>query len=276
METNETTKKTKSVAKAPKNNGKQPIKRVTKNGKKASNPATKSTAETPPPAFSWNVKAYCFDSSKADTPKEKYIAIPSREQSLEMPGSKIRSGMPVDANLAVYFIKNFFDHYTIYFEDHEQTMQALINNNDMDGMKDLHKKVKTMHDNIVNLTYGMTLDKDLILKIISQPKCEGVRFYLCSRKTVEDGYMHLSLVTVGVDKDGYDLHYNLPKTLKANAETGASEMTTQSLTVEYMTPPPPYGFSGKLNQNSIDPLMKKTETEYQDRFVLLNTARNQK
>jgi hypothetical protein len=55
---------------------------------------------------------------------------------------------------------------------------------------------------------GVTFDKSQLLRIISQPRCEGVRFYHALRKG-SNGDMAATLVLVGVDKDGFDLNYNL-------------------------------------------------------------------
>ena len=83
---------------------------------------------------------------------------------------------------------------------------------------------------------AITIDKNVLLKTISQPGCEGIRFYLC-KKVIEDA-SYLSLVTVGVTSDGQDLHYEYtPDKLQGGLKEAA--LPTTSLVSEYGTPPPP-------------------------------------
>jgi hypothetical protein len=231
----------------------------------------------------WQAYAHCMTSGDLSAePGFKYIQIPATERCVTMPGTKCHSGSPVDANLAVQFIRNFFKYYKIYKRDYQQNLESIKTNQNFAELLDFHEKTheKTtrLHDSLVDLTYGMTLEKDMILKIISQPKCEGVRFYLCARKAIQDNQMHLSLVTVGVDKDGYDLHYNKKSTVKANQiARGVQDLNTQSLTGEYFTPPPPTStsqlFEETSTQTSDDAKKAAAAKSFQDRFVLLNLAK---
>jgi len=83
---------------------------------------------------------------------------------------------------------------------------------------------------------AITIDKNVLLKTLSQPGCEGIRFYLC--KKVIDGASYLSLVTVGVTSDGQDLHYEYkPDRLQNGLKEAA--LPTSSLVSEYGSPPPP-------------------------------------
>lgn len=222
--------------------------------------------------FEWSVNAFCYMKDSPDKPCQEYIPIPWHGDNLKMTETNIRSGIPVDANLAVHYIKNFFDYYTLLIQNpppinflEAGDLQNVKNNFDL--LYDHHEKYRKLHQSIFDLTYGMTLDKDLLLKIISQPLCEGVRFYLCARIAEEDNQVHLSLVTVGVDKKGCDLHYDLKDTLTENELTpGVNAITTQSLTGEYATPPPPYN-TGILKQEDM--------SDYKKRFVLLNLAKQQ-
>ena len=220
----------------------------------------------------WSVKGWQFDPAHPDKPVMGQLPLPSTEVSVKMPGpGKVHSGMPIDASLAVHFIQNFLNNYEIVFQPHSDDLQSIVNNKDFDSLLTLHKKVKQAHDAVVNITYGMTLDKDLVLKMISQPKCEGVRFYLCARK-LEDGYMHLSLVTVGVDENGYDLHYNKPETLQPQIVAGVQNVATQSLTGEYFTPPP---YNSTISGTIVNHILEnKVSDDFYERFILLNLAKH--
>jgi hypothetical protein len=106
--------------------------------------------------------------------------------------------------------------------------------------------------NLYNLAYGVTFDKTIVLKILSQPNCEGLRSYLCARK-LTDGSIHYSLVMVGVDCNGFDLNYppacHTPKQNK-NLTLGDNTVVSESLVGEYGNPP---GGSMMLKLNSDDP-----------------------
>jgi hypothetical protein len=117
---------------------------------------------------------------------------------------------------------------------------------------------------------AITIDKNVLLKTISQPECEGVRFYLC-RKEIEkneqaqlkegDKTAFVSLVTVGVDSEGCDLHY----TYNTNTMDGGllqASVSTTSLVSEYGSPPPPRTFNSIFDS-------------FDERFVLLRFARDE-
>ncbi len=93
-------------------------------------------------------------------------------------------GEPVDARLAVYYIKRLWE--TIKPEE-SNNCAALLDN-----------------------SFGFTIDKNILLQTLSQPGCEGIRFYLAMRDNTEEGQSLpgvLTLVTVGVDNDGNDLNF---------------------------------------------------------------------
>jgi hypothetical protein len=97
---------------------------------------------------------------------------------------------------------------------------------------------------LIEGSFAVTLDKSVLLKTISQPKCEGVRFYLCVKKG-EKGEDLLSLVTVGVDENGKDLLYEYTE------GTSVADIPTRSLIAEYGYPP------GRLQQSgpAVDPFV---------------------
>jgi hypothetical protein len=81
-------------------------------------------------------------------------------------------------------------------------------------------------------SFGMTFDRSILLKILSQPGCEGMRFYPCIKKV--EGKDYLSLVMVGVNKNGFDLLYS-----KDNYSKVLHDQINLSLVCEYGHPPYP-------------------------------------
>ncbi len=122
-----------------------------------------------------------------------------------------------------------------------------------------------LSDNLAELllrSSAITIDKNVLLKTLSQPGCEGVRFYLCKKVLDEaDGKQtaYASLVTVGVDAVGKDLHYEYKPGALRDGLVGA-DVTTTSLVTEFGGPPPPRSFAGA------------TTEAFSDKFVLLKYA----
>src|SRR3954470_4839134 len=77
----------------------------------------------------------------------------SEEAGIKMPESSNIYGEPVDAKLAVYYIKKLWE--TAKPDESNSQLFALIDN-----------------------SFGITLDKSILLQTLSQPGCEGIRFYL--------------------------------------------------------------------------------------------------
>lgn len=186
----------------------------------------------------------CFNPDAPDNPTPGSISVSEIGQDVIINGSKVPSGKPIDTPLAAYFINNFYNHYKIYTDEHNEKYDTHVKTKNFDGLNELYKKSKTIHDHVVNITYGMTFDKDVLLKVLSQPECEGIRFYLCARAIDPNKpeQLHLSLVTIGVDKDGFDLNFLQGLTPLDN--------TCPSLTCEYATPPPPTGIAPNTDKNS--------------------------
>lgn len=149
-------------------------------------------------------------------------------------------GVPITAKLAVALIADL------------QTMIDPESGND--DLKDLLVR-----------SSAITIDKNSLLKTISQPGCEGVRFYLCKKNvSLADGSKKsfASVVTVGVDADGKDLHYNFEKGKLSGGLVGADLINT-SLVSEYgAPPPPPYNKTSAIGT-------------FDDRYVLLQYALEQ-
>jgi hypothetical protein len=128
-------------------------------------------------------------------------------------------GIPIDAPLAVSMIRSLRELVSKQPPDNE--LRQLIEG-----------------------TVAITLDRNVLLKTISQPKCEGIRFYLCVKPGTK-GENVLSLVTVGVDASGKDLLYEYKE------GTSLQDIPTRSLVAEYGYPP------GKLTAStpSLDPFV---------------------
>jgi hypothetical protein len=151
---------------------------------------------------------------------EPTIDITENTQAIRLPdGYTGPFGLPVDAPLGVTMIKALW----------EQIKST-------DNLDELKKMLQG--------SFAITLDKNVLLKTISQPRCEGVRFYL-AMKTSEDKTNVLTLVTVGVDADGKDLLYDY------RSGVPVTQIETMSLVAEYGHPPGIMQTSG----TAIDPFV---------------------
>lgn len=172
------------------------------------------------------------------------ITVEETAMSVDMePGAtdKTPYGIPVSAKLAIALIADF---------------QHLVRPAENTGQEDELK-------NLLIKSSAITIDKNGLLKTLSQPGCEGVRFYLCKKNvTLSDGSKETlaSLVTVGVDAAGKDLHYNFEPGKLSEGLVAASIGNT-SLVSEFGAPPPT---GNSLEGNAIN-----------DKLVLLDYALEQ-
>lgn len=149
------------------------------------------------------------------------INITEEDQSVTMPDAPGPYGIPVDAPLGVTLIKALWEKVSA--EPDTNPLKALLTG-----------------------SFAITFDKNVLLKTLSQPKCEGVRFYLCLKQTEKDPKKEmLSLVTVGVDEAGKDLLYDYQQGVPVK------DIPTRSLVAEYGHPP------GIMSQTgpSVDPFV---------------------
>ena len=179
----------------------------------------------------WRIYARRFDKKHPNAPKDRLLELPEQQSILGMrkrvqkPIAKPSTidlesfGYPIDANQAIHFMINAFTATSNLFD-------KLINFKSMEFTKAENKFIM----DAIGLPYGITFDKTLVLKILSQPNCEGLRSYLCKR---DNG--HVSLVLIGVDCDGYDLNYEVVP--EGNVSLKDINVVTQSLSVEYGHPP---------------------------------------
>jgi len=182
--------------------------------------------------FTWQVHGVCKPKGKA-TATSDLVHIQEQQSNLGWNDCPTRTappisttptqpifGKPIDVNVAISLIEDSFKLAQKHlFGDGEH---------------------RDFTQEILKLSYGITFDKSIILKILSQPKCEGLRSYLCYRDN------HYSLVMLGVDKDGYDLgYYRKPEGKKA----ADSSVDNTGLLAEYGHPP---GLVNFENPNQID------------------------
>ncbi len=153
--------------------------------------------------------------------EEPTIGVEEFDQSVMMPDAPGPYGIAVNAPLGVSMIKALW--------------QKVNNEPDTNPLKAL-----------LSGSFAITFDKSVLLKTLSQPKCEGIRFYLCLKQSEKNpAEQLLSLVTVGVDEAGKDLLYEYQPGIPIK------DIPTRSLIAEYGHPPWVMSQSGP----SIDPFV---------------------
>jgi len=169
------------------------------------------------------------------------ITVEETAMSVDMePGSTLKQpyGLPISAKLAIALIADF-----------QHMIRPADGTTQEDELKQLLVK-----------SSAITIDKNGLLKTLSQPGCEGIRFYLCKKiVALPDGSKEsfASLVTVGVDAGGKDLHYNYVENALSEGLVAATLANT-SLVSEFAAPPPS---TTTLPENNIE-----------DKLVLLDYA----
>ncbi len=178
----------------------------------------------------WTAKGKKFDAVTSQPgANEEDIIIKEIKRSVSMDNGTDPYGQAIDANLAVQLMASLL----------RKLNEANLNFAGIETQKDSANQTLsfTQEDflrELMLLSFGMTFDKNMILKILSQPTCEGIRYYLCMKQlpqpsgTAKD---FLSLIMVGVDAEGNDLHY------RKDAQPLTDDNETESLTVEYAHPP---------------------------------------
>lgn len=194
----------------------------------------------------------------------------SRENETTQPTQGDTYGIPVDSKLAEHLVKNWLKR----LKESGVILRDLINGDlSFDRLEKFTKEeLQQSLDTLAQLlmrSLAITYDKNMLLKILSQPACEGIRFYVCFTPKEKAGtgkfeYV-VSLLLVGVDEAGTDLHYD-----STTMVAGNSIVPTPSLTAEYGHPPgsgnglkgyPKYDLKKyvilKRALNEIEPLPKK-------------------
>jgi hypothetical protein len=202
-------------------------------------------------ASTWKVWARTLKPSTNSEYVDREIELPEYESNLQMretpckPVSVLRGqeksifGMPINTEMAVRLIGNSRNLSNQFVEKSKQFL-------DIEQL-DFLKKVQF-------LNYGITFDRSIVLRILSQPNCEGLRAYLCAKPFNEK--LHTSIVLVGVDANGFDLNYAIDDTKDGEDD--------QSLIAEYGFPPD----SGDGEPFNLEKLLNDPPKQY----VLLNKA----
>jgi hypothetical protein len=218
----------------------------------------------------WQTMVRCYNRTLDGGFEPRSMTIPESDFCISIPqipeGPK---GRPIDANLAVKLISDF---YIAVKNAHGNKTDQEIGVMEAPELRVAYLAAREFLKKFQSLDYGVTIDKNFALKVLSQPKCEGLRGYLC----MKDGEIApFSLITVGVDQYGFDLKYDTPKTVEYQANNTDPDIVVpsiagappvknvqmKSLIGEYVTPP----FT----------LVDKTP-EQLSRYVLLNIATGQK
>jgi hypothetical protein len=180
-----------------------------------------------------------------------------KARSFEMDSDKqqqdIPFGLPITAKHSIELISRFHEMLAKPALERFLTGKYISFEDMKKRMKYTDKDIERSYNDLVSLlrkSCAATIDKSILLKTISQPECEGVRFYLCkARKNRKD---FISLVTVGVNREGKDHLYDyIPDKLNG--------IETKSLTSEYAHPPD-------------DGDGKDLKEVFPDQYVLLNYA----
>lgn len=218
----------------------------------------------------WQTIVRCYNRNEAGRFQEHSMTIPESDFCITMPQiPEGPIGRPIDANLAVNLISDF---YTEVNNAHGSKTDQEVDEMDLPTVKAAYFTAREFLKKFIGLDYGMTIDKNFALKVLSQPKCEGLRGYLCLKDNPEAPF---SLITVGVDQDGFDLKYDTQGTVEYQVNgtdpdivlnsiddaPAVKNVQMRSLNGEYVTPP--FTAIGKT-------------PEQLSRYVLLNIATGQK
>jgi hypothetical protein len=98
--------------------------------------------------------------------------------------------------------------------------------------QDILNKIKKLENVTVRLlrnSLAVTADKGTLLKALSQPGCEGLRFYQCVSGNTTVNPDMLSFVFLAVDKDRNDLSHKFNSSIKKDIE----RIPTTSFSAEY-------------------------------------------
>ena len=242
------------------------------------------------------------------------LDIPETE-GIVMPDKKEIFGLPVHARLAVFYIRKLWREiekkrmltihrdtrsvFAVLRQHLDKNAKEFDKDDFVKQLNELDRRWEEANNWLIELlrnSFALTMDKSILLKTLSQPECEGIRYYLAMKRTSEPasiesstaGAQHekgnddddkneqareivlrdskgkpvkLTLVTVGVDKKGSDLHYEY-KPSKHTLDT-IPDIENDSLVTEYPRTP---GISKvhKTGMNELEP------------YVLYKYAREEK
>lgn len=187
-----------------------------------------------------------YDEREGEIDPEDDDCIDTNEEIKKLP----EYGIPVDANLAIHMMADFICRLKKETEiDLRNKFYDTDCNKSVEQITQLEKLKCWIYDLLIT-SFGMTFNKNVILKILSQPGCEHLRMYLCtksigpedeinSNKKESNTKDYLSLVLVGVDKHLCDLRYKDDDLICETDDKKRSYLTvnTMSLSAEYGHPP---------------------------------------
>ncbi len=251
---------------------------------------------TPPPPFSgltrkkkWVIPGQAFKPSNNPLNKNEGteidvdVEVPESE-GIVMPGKKEIYGLPIHARLAIFYIRKlwqelekkqllsihedtrkFFNVLRGHFDKKSEGFKREEFLKELEVMEDRWKEANDWLIELLRNSFAVTMDKSILLKTLSQPECEGIRYYLAMKRRPENQYIQknevdltdserksvkLTLVTVGVDKVGTDLHFQFHSDLHSR-ET-IPDIENDSLCTEYPRTP---GIAEKykINLPAIEP-----------------------
>ncbi|MHA4844586.1 hypothetical protein ACX0G7_10500 [Flavitalea antarctica] len=173
--------------------------------------------------------------------KPEPIDVYEEEGEMDVATGGQKFGEPVDAQLAIYYIRKLWteideskvmetaksvkmegDALIEEFRKKNFTKQDLkLVTKTLDKVEELSLLCERWLEELLSNSFAITMDKGAILKILSQNKCKGIRFYLCMKDLDDSPAIQarstnpkaaripgkLTLVSVGVDKDNNDLNY---------------------------------------------------------------------
>jgi hypothetical protein len=188
----------------------------------------------------WTTKGFAYGQNENNEP----IPVPVNEIPIfEYPKSFTDpnypdappAGQAIEANLAVALIKFLHDKLPKLSPEVLKGKKKLSFNFPEQATTDFEQWIVQL----LLFSGAMTIDKSVLLKTLSQPGCEGMRFYLCLKPDDKIPGGVLSLVTTGVDKDGKDLGYKFSRKTRQAIKKGKMNVETKSYNSEYSYPPPP-------------------------------------
>ena len=194
-------------------------------------------SKTPTPRWKTNARILADDyaTGRVRTKDVSDFEIAENPRSVDMEEAETSVegdpyGIPVSAKLGIALIASF-----------QALIASLREKLGSNNLSELftEEQADTLTD-LLTRSSAITIDKNVLLKTLSQPGCEGVRFYLCKKMVADAGKekAYISLVTVGVDEKGQDLHYEY---IEDRMQSGllAANLVNTSLVSEYGSPPPP-------------------------------------
>lgn len=200
---------------------------------------------------------------------EKPLTIEEDATTLIIPNSEGPYGEPLSTGVAVHLIRNMYDIVKESNKVIDKIQDKLSPNKKDDdplGFFLTPEELETLEflKKLIRDSMAITFDKSQILRLISQPGCEGIRFYQALRVVNDKKVM--TLVAVGLNRHACDLNYATTNDDGSFAykPNDHSDDTCQSLVLDWAHPPG--GTTGGPGVNDTD------KWNIDPMFVLLKLA----